>query len=73
MSRLIWIYTVSNSVTELQLKHLFATMDVSKFRDGRVHFRNLGVKGLKQTENCFAMLTHPGTVNFSAGFICKYK
>ena len=27
-------------------KALFATMDVSKLRDGRVHFRNSGMKGL---------------------------
>ena len=28
------------------MKPLFATINVSKFRDGRVHVRNSGVKGL---------------------------
>ena len=39
-SRLIRIYTFCLSVTDFWLNHLFATMDVSKFRNGRVHFRN---------------------------------
>ena len=46
MSCLIWIYTVCHSVIDFWLKPLFATMGVSRFRDGRVHVRNLGVKGL---------------------------
>ena len=33
-----------HSVIDFGLKHLFATMDVSKFRDGRIHFINSGVK-----------------------------
>ena len=36
-----------NSVLDFWLKPLFATMDVSKIRDGRVHVRNPGVKGLR--------------------------
>ena len=42
----IRIYTVSNPVIDLGLKPLFVMMDVSKFRDGIVHFINSGVKGL---------------------------
>ena len=45
-SRLIRIYTVSNPFIDLCLKPLFATMDLSKFRDGSVHFRNSGMKAL---------------------------
>ena len=30
----------------------FATIEVSKFNDGRVHLRNSGVKGLKKTFEC---------------------
>ena len=37
---LIRSYTVCYTVIEFCLKLLFATMNVSKFRDGRVHFRN---------------------------------
>ena len=40
------IYTVRHSVFDFRLKLLFAAMDMSKFKDGKVHFRNLGMKGL---------------------------
>ena len=33
-------------VIDILTEALFAQMDVSKFRDGIVHFRNSGVKGL---------------------------
>ena len=42
MRQLIWICT---SVTDFWLKPLFATMDVTKFADERVHFINLRWKG----------------------------
>ena len=32
---------------KFRLKLLFSTMELSKFKDGRNHFRNSGVKGLK--------------------------
>ena len=32
---------------DLPACHLFATIDVTKFKDGRVHFINSGVKELK--------------------------
>ena len=41
MAHIIKIYTVCHSVIDF-----FATMVVSKFRDGRVHVRNSGVEGL---------------------------
>ena len=47
-SLLIRIYTVCHSVIDFLLKPLFATMDVSKFRDGRVYFRKSEVKGLNK-------------------------
>ena len=46
-SRLIWICTVCHSVIDLSLNPLFATVDVSKFSDERVHLRNSSVKGLR--------------------------
>ena len=46
MSPLIRIYTVCHSVFHFRLQALFASVDMSKFKDGRVHFRNSGVKGL---------------------------
>ena len=46
MSRLIWIYTVCHSVFYFLLIPLFATMDTSKFKDGRVQFTNTRVKRL---------------------------
>ena len=42
MSCLATIYTVCHSDIDFWLKPLFATMDVSKFRGGRVHFINTG-------------------------------
>ena len=47
MRRIVTIYTVCHSVTDFWLKSLFATMNVSKFSDGKVHVRNLGIKELK--------------------------
>ena len=44
MSRLIRIYTVCHSVIYFRLKPLSVSVNVSKFKDGRVHCRNLGVK-----------------------------
>ena len=44
MSRLISTYTVCHSVSLFTLKHLFPTIELSKFKIGRVHFRNSGVK-----------------------------
>ena len=32
---------------DFTLKPLFEAVDMSKFKDGRVHFRNSGMKGLK--------------------------
>ena len=46
MSRLIRIYTICHSVFDFRLKPLFASMDVTKFKDGKVHVRNSGVKEL---------------------------
>ena len=46
MSHLIRIYTEYHSVFEFRLKSIFASVDISKFKDGRVHFRKLGMKGL---------------------------
>ena len=48
MSRLIWIYTVCCSFVEFRLIFLFVTMDVSKFKDGILHCRKLGMKGLNE-------------------------
>ena len=39
---LIWICTVCHSIIDFWLKPLFATMDVTKFGDGKVHFINSG-------------------------------
>ena len=33
---------------DFRRKTLFASMDISKFKDGIVHFRNRGVKGLRK-------------------------
>ena len=48
-SRLIWIYTVCHSVIDFRLKPLCASVDMSKLKDGRVHFRNSGMKRLIKT------------------------
>ena len=45
-SRLIRICTVCHSVFHFKLKHLFASMAMSKFKAGRLHFRNSQMKGL---------------------------
>ena len=34
-----------HSVSDFRLKPQFASMDMSKFKDGKVHFKNSGVKG----------------------------
>ena len=44
--RLIRIYIVCHSVFDLRLKPLFTAVDMSEFKDGSVHFRNSGLKGL---------------------------
>ena len=46
MSCLIRIYTVCHSVFDFRLKPLFASVDKSKFKNGRVQFRNSRMKGL---------------------------
>ena len=38
--------TVCHSVFDFTVKPLFKTVVRSKFKDGRVHFRNSGMKGL---------------------------
>ena len=50
MSHLIRIYTVCHSVFDFRLKPLFASVDMAKFRDGRVHLKNSGMKGLNNVE-----------------------
>ena len=50
MNRLFRIYTVCHSVFDFRLKPLFASVNMSKFKDGRVHFRNFGMKGLTSHE-----------------------
>ena len=42
---------------DFRLKPLFASVDVSKFKDGRVHFRNLGVKGLRKNRSTYRLQT----------------
>ena len=42
---MIRICTDFHSVIDFLLKSLFAIMDASQFRDGRVYVRNSGVKG----------------------------
>ena len=46
MSYLIWIYTVCESWFTTNTR--IAKSDASKFKDGRVYFRNSGMKGLKE-------------------------
>ena len=44
---------------------LFARMDVSKFRDGRVHFRNSVMKGLRVVEIWITNNRSPGCTDWS--------
>ena len=46
-SRLIWIYIVCHSVFDFRLKPLFVSVGKPEFKNGIVHFRNSGMKGLK--------------------------
>ena len=46
MDHIIRIYNVCHSVFDFTLKPLLEAMDMSKFKDGRVLFRNLRKKGL---------------------------
>ena len=46
--RLIRIYTVCHYVFDFRLKSLLTRVDLSKFEDGGVHFRNSGLKGFKR-------------------------
>ena len=39
-----------------RLKPLFASVDISKFQDGMVHFRNSGMKELEVVEGIFMKL-----------------
>ena len=45
--RLIRIYIVCHSVFDFRLKPQIVSVDKSKFKNGRVHFRNSGIKRLK--------------------------
>ena len=47
ISHLIKIRTVCHSILIFWLRPLLGTMVLTRFKDGRDHFRNLGVKGLK--------------------------
>ena len=49
MSRLIRIFTVCHYVFEFKVKPspLFASVEMSKFKNGSVYFRNAEMKGLK--------------------------
>ena len=58
-SRLIRIHAVSHSLIDFWLKLLAATMDFSKFRDERVHFRNPGMKELKHQLNRYNTYLQP--------------
>ena len=58
---LIRIYTVSDSVLDFTLKSLFEAVDMSKFKDGRVHLRNSGVKGLIHLKDFAAILQRETT------------
>ena len=52
VSRLIRIYTVCHSVFDLRLiKSFFCISGYVQVQDGRVHFRNSGVKGLSSITN----------------------
>ena len=42
------IYSVCRSVFQTEMKPLFASVDMSKYKDRRIHFRNSGRKGLKK-------------------------
>ena len=46
VTRLIRIYTVCHSVFDLRLKPLFASVNMSKFKDGKFHLRDSGMKAL---------------------------
>ena len=46
-SRLIWTYTVCHSGFDFRLKPLFASTNMSIFKNGTAHFRNSGMKALK--------------------------
>ena len=47
MSHLIWIDTVCRCVLNFVMPPPIAIMDTSEFKDGRVQFTNIGLKGLK--------------------------
>ena len=68
-SRLTRICTVCHSGFDKRLTILFAIADVSRFNDGRVHFRNSEMKWLKISEMIFwgFLLKHPRYV-FSSLF-----
>ena len=44
----IRIYTICHSGLDFRLKPLFAVVSTSKFKDGRVHFRDSGMKELNK-------------------------
>ena len=43
------LYTVCHFVFDFRLKPLFAPVDMSKHKNGGVHFKNSGMKGLKSS------------------------
>ena len=53
------------------LKPLFATMNVSKFRDGRVHVRNLRIIGLRLLRKCISHFTN--RVDTCTGICISWK
>ena len=66
MSYLIRIYIVSHFVFVFCLALLFVTLDMSKFKAGRGHFRNLEVKGLMlYTRWAFCKPSHIFVYTFS--------
>ena len=46
MNHLIRFYIVCHSASDFKMKPLFASVDMSKFKDRRVHFRHSGMKEL---------------------------
>ena len=57
MDRLIRTYIVCNSAFDFGLKPLFASVDTSKFKNGRVHFGKAGMKGLIES-TCDRIITY---------------
>ena len=60
---LIGMCTIGHSCIDIWLKPLFATIDVSKFRDWRVNFRNSGLK-----KNTFRLQSNLNSSNNDGSF-----